>query len=105
MKKFDDKGFAVNIPDDEMDPQLPRWHLPMHAVDKYNKIRMCHDAHAGVDGTCLNDFLLSGPNLINPLVDILMRFREHPIAFMTDISAFFHNIRVNERDRQVFRYL
>ena len=88
-----------------MDPQLPQWHLPMHPVDKHDKIHMCHDARAGVDGICLNDFLLGGPNLINPLVDILTRFREHPIAFMTDISGFFHQIHVDERDRQVFRYL
>ena len=105
MNKFDEKGFCVNIPDDEMDPKIPRWYLPMHAVDKYGKIRMCHDARAGVNGVCLNDFLLGGPNLINPLTDILTRFREHPIAFMTDICGFFHNIRVDERDREVFRYL
>ena len=77
----------------------------LQAVNKYGKIRMCHDAHAGVNGVCLNDFLLGGPNLINPLTDILTRFREHPIAFMTDICGFFHNIRVDERDREVFRYL
>ena len=46
MDKFLTKGFATPIPDSEMDPEIPRWYLPMHAVDKYNKIRMCHDARA-----------------------------------------------------------
>ena len=105
MKKFDDKGFAVNIPRDDMDPKIPRWYLPMHPVEKHGKTQMCHNARASVNGICLNDMLLGGPNLINPLPDILIGFREHKIAFMTDIQGFFHNILVDKKDREVFRYL
>ena len=99
------KKFAVNVPDNKMDPNLPRWFLPMHAVDKYNKICMFQNVRAGINGTCLYNFLFGGPNLITPLINILKRFGKQPITFMTDISALFHNIHVDKRDRQVFRYL
>ena len=42
---------------------------------------------------------------MNSLSEVLLNFRTHRIAFMTDICSFFHQIRVDPRDVNAFRYL
>ena len=42
--------------------------------------------------------------LMNSLMDILMRFRQWKVAFMCDIKAFFHQIRVHPDDADLFRF-
>ena len=90
--------------DDDEDIVKPRWYLPLHIVELRGKTRVCHDARAANDGICLNDLLVGGPNLMNSLMDILMRFRQWKIAFMCDIKAFFHQIRVHPDDADLFRF-
>ena len=43
--------------------------------------------------------------MINSMSSILLTFREKKIAFMMDIAAFFHQVLVDEKDADVFRYL
>jgi len=45
------------------------------------------DAAVRSNGTNLNDNLRTGPDLLNSLVRVLIRFREHPIAVTADIEA------------------
>ena len=106
VEKFYETGVAVEIDsiDDDEDILKPRWYLPLHIVELRGKTRVCHDARAATDGVCLNDLLVGGPNLMNSLMDILMRFRQWKIAFMCDIKAFFHQIRVHPDDADLFRF-
>ena len=53
----------------------------------------------------LNDFVYQGPDLTNKLVGVLLKFREYPIAFMSDIEAMFHQVKVSESDRDALRFL
>ena len=107
MQKFTDQGYAIQIPDDNNDAEAstPRWYLPIHVVEqKPGKTRICHDGRASVGGVCLNDMLLGGPNLMNPLPDVLMNFRINRVAFMMDIAAFFHQVLVDKKDADAFRF-
>lgn len=56
-------------------------------------------------GTSLNDQLLSGPDLTNSLVGVLLRFRQEPIAMMSDVEQMFHQVYVDPKGRDVFRFL
>ena len=72
------------------------WYLPHHAVlspNKPGKVRVVFDAAS------LNDKLLTGPDLLNNLVGILMRFRTGKIGVMGDIEQMFHQVRACEADR------
>ena len=48
---------------------------------------------------------MQGPDLTNRLVGVLTRFRQGPIAFMGDINAMFHQVRVPEGQRDLLRFL
>ena len=106
IEKFYETGVAIEINsvDDDDSIEKPRWYLPLHVVELRGKTRVCHDARAATDGISLNDLLVGGPNLMNSLMDILMRFRQWKIAFMCDIKAFFHQIRVHPDDADLFRF-
>ena len=74
-------------------------------VDKLTKIRIYHDARAKAGGICLNDLPLGGPNLTDSLAGILILFCKYKYVFCTDIASFFHQILLDERDINAFRYL
>ena len=63
------------------------------------------DAAAKYQGTSLNDHLSSGPDLLNSLVGILMRFRQELIAMSADIEAMFNQVVVPEEDQSVLRFV
>ena len=84
------------------------WYLPHHAVQhpaKPGKVRVVFDCSAKYHGKSLNDKLLQGPDLTNSLVGVLTRFRQDPVAFMSDVEAMFHQVRVNPEDRSALRFL
>ena len=111
VSKFDEKGVAMDIVDEELENEKavearrPIWHLPLMAVEERGKTRMCHDAKASTGGISINDLLLGGPNLTNSLASILLSFRAKRYVFTTDISAFFHQVYLDEPDIDSFRYL
>lgn len=53
----------------------------------------------------MNDQLLSGPDLTNSLIEVLLRFRQEYVALMSDVKQLFHQVAVTPEDRDVFRFL
>ena len=52
----------------------------------------------------LNSNLLTGPDLLNSLLGILLGFREHPVAIFADIKSMFMQIAVKQ-DQSALRLL
>ena len=52
----------------------------------------------------INDYLLSGPNVMNRLADVLIRFRHHKYVLTCDVSHMFLRIGVPEKDRRFLRF-
>ena len=69
------------------------------------KIRIVLDAASKHQGTSLNDFILKGPKLQNNLFDILVRFRQYPVALVCDVSEMYLRIYLNPSDRKYHRIL
>ena len=102
------KGYAKKVYDQHLGPLNTHWYLPHHAVfhpQKTGKIRIVFDCSANYRGTSLNDQLLQGPDLTNSLVGVITRFRQDPVAFMSDIEAMFHQVRVRPTDCDALRFL
>lgn len=107
MKDLLDKGHAERVPEDELDKPA-KWYIPHHGVyneKKPGKIRVVFDCSARFQGVCINDMLLQGPDLINSLVGVLLRFRKGKIALSCDIQQMYHQFHVCPSHRDYLRFL
>lgn len=70
------KGHAQKMTEEVVEVTTPKtWYLPHHAVlnpNKPGKVRVVFDAASKFDGVSFNDRLLTGPDLPNDLVGILI---------------------------------
>ncbi|CAE1306091.1 unnamed protein product [Acanthosepion pharaonis] len=85
-----------------------RWYLPMFGIyhpKKTNKIRVVFDSSAQYNGVSLNDALLTGPDLNNNLIGVLIRFRKEPVAIMADVEQMFYCFLVKREHRDFLRFL
>ncbi|XP_048484221.1 uncharacterized protein LOC119690508 [Plutella xylostella] len=108
MQKLFDNGYARELDVNEP-PASHIWYLSHFGVQNPNKpgnkLRLVFDCAGKVKGLCLNDYLLTGPDLYNSLLGIMLRFREHKIVIIADIKDFFVQIRIRPEDQHVFRFL
>lgn len=103
-----DQGYAEVVPADQLDGKEGKlWYIPHHGVyhPTKGKLRVVFDCGATYRGTSLNSNLLQGPDLTNSLIGVLIRFRQEPVALMSDIQAMFHQVRVSDKDVDFLRFL
>ena len=53
----------------------------------------------------LNDVVLQGPNHLNNLAGVLIRFRKEPVAVVGDIKLMFHQCFVKDKNQRFLRFL
>lgn len=108
MQEYFDSNHAELVPDADLEkPPETVFYLPMHIVRKESssttKTRAVFDASAkSSTGVSLNDTLLVGPP---SLVDVLLRFRLHRIALITDVSRMYRGIELPPSDRDLHRFV
>ncbi|XP_025997282.2 uncharacterized protein LOC113005669 [Solenopsis invicta] len=107
---FDDwllEGIIEKVPDEEIDKDA--YYLPHRGVIKESsttKIRPVFDASAiGENLHSLNHCLETGPNLIELIPRILLRFRRRKVGVTADIRKAFLQISVSPDNRDVLRFL
>ena len=99
MKKFIDSGFIEVSRSDDTDlchfiPHHPVWH------PRKGSLRIVWDC-----AVSLNDFIYEGPDLLNQLTEVLIRFRRFRYAITSDIRKMYLNVKVPPRDRGALRIL
>lgn len=90
MQKIFESQNAKPAPPLQSDEEC--WSLPIFGVyhpQKPGQIRVVFDSSARHEGVSLNDVLLSGPDLNNTLLGVLMRFRKELIAITAIYSRCF----------------
>ena len=79
MKDMEDRGFSRNLSDKE----VAEWKGPVHYVShhavvrpekKSTPVRIVFNSSATFKGHCLNDFWYKGPDLLNSLFGVILRF-------------------------------
>jgi hypothetical protein len=107
MQRLLEDRHAEEVPDAELNTDVNTWYLPHHGVyhpRKPSKIRVVFDCSSRYKGVSLNDILLTGPDLINSLLGVLLRFRQDPIAVVADITKMFYQVKVAPQDRDLMRF-
>lgn len=103
------KGYDRKLTRKEAEEKSSKmWYLPHNPVlnpNKPGKVHVVFDAAAKCGGTSLNDKLLQGPDLINNLAGVLIRFRQEKVALIADVQAMFHQVRVTPDDCDALRFL
>ena len=109
IKDFLRDGHAELVPANEINGMPGRtWLLPIFDVKnpfKPEKFRLIHDAKWEFRGVSLNKMALSGPDLSNSLIGILLRMRQEQITVMADIKSMFFQVKVSENHKDFLRFL
>ena len=108
MGKIIEKGHPPPVPrGDAPPPPGHSWYLP-HFVTYHNTKhtnRVVFDSSCEFSGVLLNKVLLPGPDLMNNLIAVLMRFHKENVAVMCDVKQMFHSFHVNPAHRDLLRFL
>ena len=107
MQAMIDCGYAERVPDHELQTPPRQWyirHQPVLSAKKPDKVRVAHDCASICGDKSLNDFLMKGPDLMNSLVGVLLRFRKAPITVTANIEAMFYQVRVAPSDKDTLRF-
>ncbi|KAE8608068.1 hypothetical protein XENTR_v10011388 [Xenopus tropicalis] len=105
MKKILDNNHAEPAPPLKTGEEC--WYLPSFGVyhpRKPDQIRVVFDSSAQFKGVSLNN-VLTGPNLTNSIIGVLVRFRKERVAFMADVQQMFHCFLIREDHRNYLRFL
>jgi hypothetical protein len=100
------KGYAEPAPPSAQSDKVQ--YIPHHAVinpKKPGKLRVVFDCAAKTNGSSLNDNCFSGPDLLNRLIPVLIRFRSFPFACTADVEAMYYRVLIPEEQRDALRFL
>ncbi|UYV79711.1 hypothetical protein LAZ67_18000374 [Cordylochernes scorpioides] len=108
FEEWEENGIIERIQSDQDDTL--EYFLPHRAVVKSGSsttpVRPVFDASCKTKGGwSLNDCLAKGPNLLELIPDIMLRFRLNKIGVVADIEKAFLQISVAKEDRQFLRFL
>lgn len=104
-----EKGVIEVVQESCLPSTHPVHYLPHHCVvqeHKSTKLRVVYDASAKAQGQCsLNDYLYTGPLMLEDLATLLLNFRTHQVALTADIEKAFLQVGLQNDDRDVTRFL
>lgn len=87
-----------------LDDKEPSYYIPHHAVTE--KFRVVFNASARTtNGISLNDILLVGETIQEPLINIVYRFRRFRIALSADIEKMYRQVLVTPEHRNYQRII
>ena len=110
IDKLVENNYAEEISNEELfSPESERvWYLPHHYVTsekKPDRVRVVFDCASKYKGQSLNDRSLQGPDLLNRLLAVLLRFRENGIAIQSDLECMYYQVLIPPEHRDMLRFL
>ena len=78
--------------------------MPYYAQKKTSTpVRIVFNSSASFNGHALNDYWFKGPDLLNNLFGVVLRFRENAVAVCGDITKMYHMVAIQPVDQHVHR--
>ena len=90
MQNLKSKGYIEKANESVYDSRH-EWYLPYFVTSQAKK-RIVYDRKSEYKGVCVDDIIMTGPDLLNPLVQVLAGFRKGKYALMVDITKSFFQI-------------
>ena len=105
-----DRGVARMLTvDEQKNYNGPVHYIGHHEVfkpdSKSTPCRIVFNSSANFRGHVLNDYWAKGPDLLNNLLGILIRFREEKVAITGDIKKMYHAVKISLLDQHTHRFL
>ena len=104
-----EKAYVIMVsPHDSKNRSDREWYLPHHPVlnpSKPGSVRRVLNGASKFHGKSLNNYLLVGPDLLQILLLVLLRFREHKYAVSADIEGVFIQVGWLESDQRSLCFL
>ena len=110
IKEMEEMRFPRKLTEKEIE----EWKGPIHYVShhavvrpekKTTPIRIVFNSSASFNGHTLNDYWFKGPDLLNNLFGVLIRFRENNVASCGDITKMYRMIAIPPLDQHVHRFI
>ena len=106
LNHYLEQGYISRVSGDDRNSG---WYLPHFPIVRMGrettKVRVVFDAAARVNGVSLNSQIYAGPKLQRGIADVLIRFRQKPIAVVCDIAEMYLQIQLKMEDREFHRFL
>ena len=104
------RGVAVKLSSTAIEEYCgPVHYISHHEVIKPESAstpcRIVFNSSAKCNGYSLNDYWAKGPDLVNNMLGILLRFREGPVALAGDIRKMYHSVHMSLLDQHTHRFL
>ena len=108
FQSFIDRKILVLITEEEMkNYNGPVFYVSAHEVLKEDSsstpVRLVINPSLKYKGRCLNDLLMKGPNALQDLYGIQLKFRIHYYGLVGDIRKMYHTIRTTEVEKHLRR--
>ena len=80
-------------------------HEVLKPDSKSTPVRIVFNSSEKYMGHVLNEYWAKGPDLLNNILVVLLRFREYEVAFIGDIKKMYHTVATNVLDQHTYRFL
>ena len=111
MEDMVNRGVARKLSPEEIAAyEGPVFYLSHHEIvlvkagSSSTPLRIVFNSSATYLGSSLNSFLCQGPDFLNNLVGVLLRFRQGYIRFVADIKKMYNSVKI-ELEQHTHRFL
>ena len=110
MAEMEEMSFSRKLSEKDInDYKGPVHYFSHHAVlrpeSTSTPVRIVFNSCPTYQGHKLNDYWQKGPDLLNGLFGVILRFRENKVALTADISKMYHRVLIPLEDQHVHRFL
>ena len=105
-----DRGVARKLTKSELEAyDGPIHYVSHHEVvrpdSKSTPVRIVFNTSAKYMGHALNEYWAKGPDLLNSLLGVLIRFRENEVALIGDIKKMYHSVGTTQLEQHMHQFL
>ena len=109
IQKYLDRGAAVKLSKEEIDEwKGPVNYISHHGVERPSPttpLRIVTNSSLNNGGNSLNGCLIGGPNSLNPMLDIALRFRCHECAMVFDLTKAYNSLKTGPIEKHLRRFI